>query len=55
MLNDTVYFSAEFKVGVIVLNNLTVVILLKIDESALLIASVILECLKTPVKFSKLS
>ena len=39
----------------IVLNNLTVVILLKIDESALLIASVILECLKTPVKFSKLS
>ena len=49
------YLSAEFKVGVIVLNNFTVVILLNIEGSALLIASVNLECLKTPVKFNKLS
>ena len=35
--------------------NLTVVILLKIDVSALLTASVNLECLKTPVKFFKVS
>ena len=54
-MNDIVYLSAEFKVGVIVLNNLTVVILLKIEGSAPLIASVNLECLKTPVKFNKLS
>ena len=49
-----VYLSAEFKVGVIVLNILTVVILLSIDESASLIASISFECLKTPVKFCKL-
>ena len=47
--------SYEFNVGVINLYIFTVVMLLNIDVSALLIASVNLECLKTPVKFSRVS
>ena len=46
-----VFISIKAKSGA----NLTVVILLKIEGSAPLIASVNLECLKTPVKFNKLS
>ena len=55
MLNDTVYFSAEFKVGVIVLNNLTVVILLKIEGSAPLIASVRPEIIDPETTFIRLT
>ena len=55
LLNDIVYFNAEFKVGVMNLYILILVMFDSIDVSAPSITCPTAEYLKTPVKFSNVS